>query len=68
MGRVSGAASSFMNLSMLIGPVAGGMLAVWVGAGGVFIGAGVLLSMIGLAGLFIIKRKFVYKGKMKKPA
>jgi MFS family permease len=63
MGRVSGASNATINLAMLIGPVAGGFLAAWLGASYVFIGAGLLLTIYALVVRFFINKKFVITTK-----
>jgi MFS family permease len=63
MGRVSGASNATINLAMLIGPVAGGFLATWLGASYVFIGAGLLLTIYALVVRFFINKKFVITTK-----
>jgi MFS family permease len=65
MGRVSGASNAIINLAMLIGPIAGGFLATWIGPSYVFIGAGLLLTIYALVVRFFINKKFVISRKIE---
>lgn len=57
MGRVSGASNSIINISMLIGPIVGGVLAEWMGSSFVFIGGGLLLTVYALVVWIYINKK-----------
>ena len=57
MGRVSGAANSIINVSMLVGPIIGGLISTWFGAGTVFIGSGFTLTLFAFSMLLYLKKK-----------
>ena len=65
MGRVSAAATSLQTFSMLIAPAVGSLLAKWLGASIVLIGAGGATCLLGTIVLIFIVRRINVRNDMQ---
>jgi MFS family permease len=65
MGRVTGTANALVNGSMVISPVIGSFLAIWIKVSGVFLLSGFLIIILGVTMLLLGRKVITVESKNK---